>query len=430
MKNLVRKLFLNIVRQNDGYEFLFDDEVYLPVYKYALRITKRKIIKLNLVEEKVLEIIAAGVHQVDEIAEILGLKRSLLDVTLADLHTKDLIAVSSDICSLLKKGEQALTKLERVEKVQDIMKDVYIDALQGVVLDDISRYQMSEKVWGDDNKLQAVIYPEDIKPILNKFEDIQEKFLEEYSQTEISDGIKTESQELLTIDGIENVYVTFMKLPIQVFVSTNGLDIDVGVGKRKYSEVFSKYKDDIIQQINEKKVLKNHFRRRTIIDNYSSESLPEVENLFRALKNAYYNKKESSNDYEQLRKYIFSSRKLLPGEAKVILEYLAAEARDVEMQVDDIDDWAYDKTFVGSLSKYVAKAKLNIKYQRSKNITKAIEQMKKGHDISGYEQDAGNYFICWKYDEEYEIYAIPAERNVINDDTVCVMMDYYLHALK
>lgn len=108
MKNLVRKLFLNIVRQNDGYEFLFDDDVYLPVYKYALRITKRKIIKLNLVEEKVLEIIAAGVHQVDEIAEILGLKRSLLDVTLADLHTKDLIAVSSDICSLLKKASKHL----------------------------------------------------------------------------------------------------------------------------------------------------------------------------------------------------------------------------------------------------------------------------------------------------------------------------------
>ena len=50
-----------------------------------------------------LQIVSIGVHQVDEIAKILGITRPLLDVTLADLHVKDLISVSSDICSLLKK---------------------------------------------------------------------------------------------------------------------------------------------------------------------------------------------------------------------------------------------------------------------------------------------------------------------------------------
>ncbi len=43
-ENLIHKWVTNIVRQNDGYEFvLLDDEVYLPVYKYALKITKRKL---------------------------------------------------------------------------------------------------------------------------------------------------------------------------------------------------------------------------------------------------------------------------------------------------------------------------------------------------------------------------------------------------
>ena len=92
-ENLIHKWVTNIVRQNDGYEFLLDDEVYLPVYKYALKITKRKTVKLNLVEEKVLQIVSIGVHQVDEIAKILGITRPLLDVTLADLHVKDLISV-------------------------------------------------------------------------------------------------------------------------------------------------------------------------------------------------------------------------------------------------------------------------------------------------------------------------------------------------
>ena len=50
-ENLIHKWVTNIVRQNDGYEFLFDDEVYLPVYKYTLKLQK-KTVKLNLVEEK------------------------------------------------------------------------------------------------------------------------------------------------------------------------------------------------------------------------------------------------------------------------------------------------------------------------------------------------------------------------------------------
>ena len=34
---------------------------------------------------------------------------------------------------------------------------------------------------------------------------------------------------------------------------------------------------------------------------------------------------------------------------KVLLDYLAENAQQVEMSVDNIDDWAYDKNFVGKL---------------------------------------------------------------------------------
>ena len=40
------------------------------------------------------------------------------------------------------------------------------------------------------------------------------------------------------------------------------------------------------------------------------------------------------------------------------------------MSVYNIDDWAYDKNFVGKLSHYVGKATLKIKYQSSNNIGK------------------------------------------------------------
>ena len=429
LKNLIHKLVSNFVRQNDGYEFLFKDDVYLPVYKYALKITKRKIVKLNLVEEKVLQIISVGIHQVDEIASILGISRSLLDVTLADLHTKDLISVSSDICSLLKKGEQALSNLERVEKIQDIMKDIYMDSFKGKILDDIARYQVVEKGITDDNKLEAIVQAEDMKTIISRFEDIQGIFQDEYNEMQIAGGAKTESQELLTIDGIENVYVEFIRIPVQVFVSTNGSDIDIMPTNKKYNQLLVEYKDEIIRQINSKKVLKNHWRKKTVQDSYYGKCLEEAEGLLDALKATNYKNKKDNEKLEELRTSIFSSRKLFKGEVDVLLDYLAQDAQLVEIIVDNIDDWAYDKNFVGRLSHHVAKAKLKIKYQSSNNIGHAIERIKKGHEVVGYERCKSDYFICWRYDETYEIYGRPIERKVINSDTTCIMMDYYLRNL-
>lgn len=227
LKHLINKLYANIVRQNDGYEYLFSDDVYLPVYKYSLRITKRKIVKLNLVEEKVLEIVKAGVYHVEEIAKILGIPRKLLDITLADLHIKDLVAISSDKCKLLQKGEMALINMQRVEKSQDIMKDIYMDALKGSIIYDSSKYPLLERVWVNDNKLETSIVAEDLTQIKKQFAIIREIFNQDYSQTDLADGIRSEMQELLTIDGIESVYVYFVKIPLHVFVSNNSLDIDI-----------------------------------------------------------------------------------------------------------------------------------------------------------------------------------------------------------
>lgn len=420
---------MKIVQQNDGYEFLFKDDVYLPVYKYSLRITKRKVIKLNLVEEKVLEIIYAGVYQVDEIAKILGLSRRLLDITLADLHTRDLISVSSDICSLLKKGERVLMNLERVEKSQDIMKDVYMDSLQGLILYDVSKYQMKEKIWDDDNKLQACILAEDLKQIKFRFEDIQDIFNQEYNQVELADGIKQETQELLTIDGIENVYVTFLKMPILVYVSNNGLDIDITAGQRKHVELVNNYKDEIIDQINKKKVLRNHFRKKRLREAYFHPNFEVSNDLYDLLKSSYYDKTIKKESIKKLQLSIFSSRKLLPGEVNVLLEHLATESHRVELIVDNLDDWAYDRQFVGSLSRYVAKAELYIKYCQSRDEGRALQRLEQGHNIEKYKQCDMGFFICWKYDEKYEIYGIPKEQKVLTDDTVCVVIDYYLHRL-
>lgn len=54
------------------------------------------------------------------------------------------------------------------------------------------------------------------------------------------------------------------KNPEYVYVSSNGLDIDIIPISSKHKELLEVYKDYIIEQINNKKVLKNHFKYRRI----------------------------------------------------------------------------------------------------------------------------------------------------------------------
>lgn len=331
---------------------------------------------------------------------------------------------------VIKKGKQALSNLERVEKQQDIMKDIYMDSFKGKILDDITRYQVVEKGIIDDNKLEPIVQAEDMKVIVSKFEDIQEIFQNEYSATQIGDGIRTETQELLTIDGIESVYVVFIKIPLQIFVSTNGWDIDIVASKKKYNELLLEYKDEIIRQINNKKVLRVHWKKKTIQEPYNGECLKEVKGLVETIRAADYRRKKKQKEIDELQMKIFSSRKLLNGETKVLLNYLAENAQQVELSVDNVDDWAYDKNFVGKLSHYIGKAILKIKYQGSNNIEKAIKRIKRGHNVAEYKKCNHGYFFCLKYDDNYEVYGVPVERTVINSHTTCIKMNYYLRNLR
>lgn len=429
LKQLINKLFLSIPKQNEGYDFLFTDDVFIPIYKYTLKITKRKVIKLNLVEEKVLQIIQAGIYQVNEIARILGLNRQFLDITLADLYTKDLISISSDICILLKNGEQALAKLERVEKNQDILKDVYIDSLLGKVLSDVSIYQFSEKVLNNYGKLQPSILSDDIKAVKECFSEIQEIFDQEYNQIEKNNKVGRETQELLTIDSIENTFVYFLKIPVTVYVSSNSLEIDVTANQKKYTELLTTYKDEIIRQINEKKIFKNHFVKKYIRDKYSICCFDPDKELYNLLKAEYFRKNKPYKNEDNILSHIFSTRMLMDGEVEPLLEFFGKDAQYVILKVDNLDDWSNDINFIGKLSKYVGKAKLYIEYADCKNTQKSLNKIEQSHTIEQYDKKDNGHFLCWLYDHRYEVYGIPVKRKAINDSTICIKIKYYLHVL-
>lgn len=425
MKKLVEGLFRHIVPVNEGYDYLFSDEVYIPVYETSLLVTKRAIMPISLVEEKVLQLLDIGVYQIDELAQILGLNRRLLEVTLADLYSRDLVTVSANSCHIEVAGREALNSLNRTEKKQDILKNVCIDGVLGNIID-VSNYELLKDVRNDDNKLKPTVQVGETKNYIKRFKEISQIF-EEENKLYFSEGIQPIKEELLKIDKVDNTFVKFIKLPIHVYASSNGTDIDIVAKLDKQSELLVAYKDYIVEQINHKRIFRSYFKYRKISSQgYAGEFYSERKGFVDEIKKIYFNSNKKNIDYGLVENFVLCNRKLLNGEYKDILQYIIHGQEGVELYVESLDDWAYNPNFVGTLAENLGKAKLSIFYKSTINKKKSIEQINR--NFKGIEkciQKDNNYFICWKV-EEYMLYGIPTVRNVINENTSCMLLTYYL----
>ena len=428
MKKLVEELFQHIVPENEGYDYLFSDFVFIPVFETSLLVTKRTIMPISLVEEKILQLIDAGICQIDELAQVLGLNRRLLDVTLADLYSRNLVAVSSSSCRIMTAGREALNNLSRIEKKQDILKNVCIDGVLGNVID-TSEYELLKVKRNDDNKLRTMIPTGDVKYYIERFKEISQIFDEE-NKLYFSEGVQPIKEELLKIDKVDNVFVKFIKIPIHVYVSTNGTDIDIVQVIYKQKKLLESYKDYIIDQINNKKVLKNHFKFRKISSQgYDGERYSEKEGLLDELKKIRFNRNKKNLDFDMISEQVLCNRRLLDGEYREILKYILSQQQSVDLYIENLDDWAFNTNFTDTLTDNLGKAKLIIHYRLSNNLQKAKNQIDRDFKgVNQYIQDNNNYYFCWKT-REYALYGIPILRNVINENTKCLCITYYLQKI-
>lgn len=430
LKNFIDKLYKNIVPINEGYEFLFADDVYLPVYKSSLLITKRSVLPISLVEEKVLQLLEAEVYEIDEMAKILGLERRLLDITIADLYTKDLIEASANSCRLMSQGIDALRNLSRTEKKQDLLKYVYMDGILGNVLTDISNYQLVDRIYNDNCKLKPIVPINDVTFYTKQYSAISDIFDSE-KKVVYSVGISPVDEELLTIDKIDNIYVEFIRIPIYAYHSNNGVDIDIIAAKPKLANLLVTYKDVIIAQIVKKHICKSYFKYRKLNDSYDGVIYPPIGDLSQKLRFLHFSRNKSEIDYTKAVTDILSSRQLNYEEQNEIIPYIAKETKKIELYVYNLDEWAYNPKFVGSLSEYVSKASLSIYYRESNNPDKALQKLKAGcKAIQVCNKIDTDYYICWNFDDKYKIYGLPTQRKVINDNTYSTVLSYYLETLK
>ena len=137
MDKLIESMSNINVRKNDGYLFIKRDEIYVPIMKTILSITKRSFYSLPLLDEIVLRLINEGIQEIDELVNILGIDRKLLEVTLADLSVKDVIYCTTNRCSLLakeySKGIYVKFKPEEVEILHDRMKEAGVQNMSAYI---------------------------------------------------------------------------------------------------------------------------------------------------------------------------------------------------------------------------------------------------------------------------------------------------------
>ena len=278
----------------------------------------------------------------------------------------------------------------------------------------------------DDNKAHANILSNDLNAIKGQFSAVKEIFESQFSNVELAEGINTLQQELLTIDKIERTFVQFIRLSINVFVSSNGIDIDITTVNGKQKEILDQFKDEIVRQINQRMVLREHFKPLHVRQAYTCMPLKTVAEYQEKIKRYYYLPNKTAIEKEAIESLILSTRLLMDGEKDIIIQYLAESVRTIELMVDNIDDWAFSPRFVDDLLGIIGKAKLQISYSRSRDIENAKRRFKRGGDFDiKFIQKESGHCICWQLGG-YRVYGLPERKRVIDDKTYATVMKYYL----
>lgn len=418
------------VRKNDGYFFIKRDEIYVPIIRTILSITKRSFYSLPLLDEIVLRLINEGVQEIDELVNILGIDRKLLEVTLADLSVKDVIYCTTNRCSLLAKGKQALRELRTVQRKKDTIKNVYLDPINRKIILEHEKYQFVDKVNVNDKKLDAEFEVNDIDIFKENIDSVNRVFLDEMNI--YNDKTKSEPDELLSIDSIENVYVKFVRIPIYIYISSEGIDIDIMAVNKRNDSLLTLFKSEIIEQIRKKKVLKNTFVKYGLRKNFSGVDLEENEKLKNDLQKFRKNKGDRGELGRIIETEIFSDRKLMDEEFEVLLKYFADKCGKYKIIVYHLDDWTKSEWCSKILSILNSKKLFEVGYAESYDFKKAhsiIQRTMPECSRDKLAQVKTDCYLSLVFDEKYIITGVPKDKVIIDSNTHIHQVEFYLQVM-
>lgn len=430
MDKLIEAMSNINVRKNDGYFFVKREEIYVPIIRTTLSITKRSFYSLPLLDEIVLRLINEGVQEIDELVNILGIDRKLLEVTLADLNVKNIIYCTTNRCSLLAKGKQALQKLRTVQRKKDTIKNVYLDPINRKIILEHENYHFVDKVYVNDKKLDADFEVNDIEIFKENIDSVNKVFLDEMNI--YNDKTKSELDELLSIDSIENVYVKFVRIPIYIYVSLEGIDIDIMAVNKRNDPLLALFKGEIIEQIRKKKILKNIFVKYGLRKKFVEVDLEENENLKNDLQK--YRKNEGDRDELEpiIEKEILSDRKLSDEEFEILLKYLADKCESFRIDVYHLNDWAKSEWCSKILSVLNSKKLFEIGYVQCYNFRKAFSTIQRTMSECSRDrviQAKTDRYLSITFDKKYIITGVPIDIVIMDSNTHIHKVEFYLQVM-
>lgn len=430
MDKLIESMSNINVRKNDGYLFVKREEIYVPIMKTVLSITKRSFYSLPLLDEIVLRLINEGVQEIDELVNVLGIDRKLLEVTLADLSVKDIIYCTTNRCSLLTKGKQALQELRTIQRKKDTVKNVYLDPINKKIILEYENYQFVDKANVNDKKLDVDFEVNDVEIFKENIDSVNKIFLDEMNI--YNDKTKSDPDELLSIDSIENVYVKFVRIPIYIYVSSEGIDIDIMAVNIKNDSLLLLFKSEIIEQIRKKKVLKNTFVKYGLRKTFLGIDLEENENIKNDLQKYRRNKGNRDELEPIIEKEILSDRKLLDEEFEILIKYFADKCENFRINTYHLDDWAKSEWCGKVLSVLYSKKLLSIGYAECYDFRKALSIIRRTMPECSRDKVVQIRTDCYfsiVFDEKYIITGVPKDIVIMDRNTHIHKVEFYLQII-
>jgi hypothetical protein len=343
MREYVENLISNIVPLNNGYAYIATESVAIPVHKVSLGISKRRTTNLELVEEMVLKFVEIGISDIDTIAEALRLPRDILDITIGDLHVKNLAFHSSGKCILTAKGKAALKSLAISKREKDVLRNIYVNAVTGEIYGEKDRDYTQSRVQ-NDIKVKHKIDANELSLYRRNMSEINQIF-EQSAKTYLEDNMKVQD-ELASVDTVDDLTTGFVIVPIHIYGSEKGLDIDIVARNRWQKILVDDHKEIIIEQMRERKLLSNLFIAKKDIPSVSNKKTDQLQgNYYQSLKSllSVDNPDEFSTRSQEV---VFGTRRLIDNELLDFCNLIFGTASTIEMQVDNLIYWSKNSMFL------------------------------------------------------------------------------------
>lgn len=416
--------------RNDGYTWIMRDEIYIPIIRTHLSITKRTHFLLPLLDEITLRLMAEGVTEITEISNILGVDRKLLEITIADLYKKNLVYCSADKCNLRPLGKAALQKLQVIQRKKDTLRNVYYDPFNKRVFENAKNIQFQDNVRDDDKKLNVDFDSDNISIFRENIDSINKVFLDEMDI--YNDRTKAEADELLSIDSIESIFVKFIKIPIYLYISNSGKDIDILSANKTLSALFNEFKSEIIEQVRQHKLLKKIFSSYKIQGNFVIPDIEMNDNIKKILTKSH--NIDWNDDARQafVEQEVLKTRKLFNDEFDLIIRLLCENAENITISISHFDEW-HNKALLKNILSMVGERKLEaFNYNTCKQLdkcTKSVERVMPNIRKKIQNKTHSDYLNI-HFDDKFILRGVPENVEVLEDKTYIHKINYFLECIE